>query len=260
VRSACGVVQLRDGARSPHRSKQSSDLFGMARTPLPADRKPNPRKRKGKKMASFRDRHQGVLSALSDLIGARQTVDHFEDWASQIGDIKNARGAAILLATEVENRLQVTIERRLTISDSRSLFGFDSPVGTFDAKMRMAHALDIIGPVTYGNLYCIKQIRNAFAHARIPISFDTKEISDVCGLFQHVFQMGFQGNMERFDKPEDFDFLHARGKYESACMRTANNLVAYATRALQRTPWFQPPPETPEFSHYQILVRPEPLP
>jgi hypothetical protein len=95
---------------------------------------------------------------------------------------KNDRGAAILASQFVENSLQLAIESRLnTIGDKHNLlFGFDSPVATFAAKIRIGAALEIFGQHTENNLLCIKAIRNCFAHANMPISFETTEVKDAC--------------------------------------------------------------------------------
>jgi hypothetical protein len=77
----------------------------------------------------------------------------------------------------------VISEHRLTglKKTHRDVF-FDSegPAGTFARKIALAAALGIVGPITHRNLTFIKTIRNAFAHAKIPIDFETREVSDVC--------------------------------------------------------------------------------
>jgi hypothetical protein len=98
---------------------------------------------------------------------------------------RSDRGAAILLATYVEAALQQAIEGFLHVRDKqrKALFGISSPIGTLANKCRIAFALDIIGPETFSNLDYIREIRNAFAHSKIHVSFKTKEVRDVCGLF-----------------------------------------------------------------------------
>jgi hypothetical protein len=58
----------------------------------------------------FKDRSAGsikkALEALNQLTDAQPTYDHFADFIKETNAEKNDRGAAILLATNVENALQ----------------------------------------------------------------------------------------------------------------------------------------------------------
>src|SRR5262249_32789380 len=109
---------------------------------------------------------------------------HFQEFYAQINDEKNERGAALMLAANVETALLYAIKRTLVIKESQDweLFGYEGPIRTFAAKISIGYALDIFGPQTKANLDCIRHIRNAFAHAVIPITFQTKEVSDLCSL------------------------------------------------------------------------------
>ena len=71
----------------------------------------------------------------------------------------------LLVATNVEDALEWAISRRLSIRDKQyqQLFGYHSPMGTFESKIRIAQALSIFGEEIAQNLYLIKAIRNAFA-------------------------------------------------------------------------------------------------
>src|ERR1700733_9815244 len=46
----------------------------------------------------------------------------------------------------------------------------------FSRKIASARALKIIGPITNENLTIIRHVRNAFAHAKLPIDFQTSQI------------------------------------------------------------------------------------
>jgi hypothetical protein len=70
-------------------------------------------------------------------------------------------------------------------SDERSkLFGFEGAVGTFSAKIIVAYAMKIIGPITYSDLNIIKLLRNEFAHSRVPFDFQTPQVIAVCNELQ----------------------------------------------------------------------------
>jgi hypothetical protein len=114
-----------------------------------------------------------TLDALSALSRASPTPGHRSDFIQEINQEKNDRGAAILAVTNVENILETCIVRSI-IDDGRfydKLFGFNAPISTFDNKIRIAYALEIISTQMYENLNVIRALRNAFAHSKIPITF-----------------------------------------------------------------------------------------
>ena len=132
---------------------------------------------------------------------------------------RNDRGAAILLGTFVEDALQRAIEQVLHIrpKQHRALFGINAPLGTFSNKIRVAFALDIIGPETFANLNTIREIRNAFAHAKIHISFKTKQVCDACALLVIPKDIGLFPFLAKHDTP--------RKLFESVCYITVKNLT-----------------------------------
>jgi hypothetical protein len=93
------------------------------------------------------------------------------------------RAVAILAATFVEDALEYAlIDRSLKHLDERThnrLFE-RGPLQNFDAKILLTSALGLTGPRITANLFKLKSIRNVFAHARINVSFKTKEIHDLC--------------------------------------------------------------------------------
>ena len=73
------------------------------------------------------------------------------------------------------------------IQDNRQqLFGSpqESPI-TFDTKIRMAYALGIFGPNTKNDLTIIRNIRNLFAHTLSSVTFESKEVAELCGFFRY---------------------------------------------------------------------------
>jgi len=126
----------------------------------------------------------GQLNALRKLARTEAEMQHFGDFNEQIRSEKNDRGAAILAATNVEIALRYALVRRLTVKEDQHglFFGSGSPLSTFDQKIRIAYALEIFGQKTKINLDLVREIRNAFAHAHIPITFETDQVKDVCKL------------------------------------------------------------------------------
>lgn len=77
----------------------------------------------------------------------------------------------------LEHALGEAIVRELTGTvDRKALFGDRGPLGDFFGKIVMAEALGVILPATARDLHKVRQIRNAFAHAAMPLSFETDEV------------------------------------------------------------------------------------
>jgi DNA-binding MltR family transcriptional regulator len=94
------------------------------------------------------------------------------------------RVTAVMLGAHVETELERLLASRMRDdlnSDQRSrLFGFEGAVGTFSAKIIVAYAMRIIGPITYSDLNLIKLLRNEFAHSSRAFNFQTPEVIAVC--------------------------------------------------------------------------------
>lgn len=91
--------------------------------------------------------------------------------------------ASIVAATLVETALEDCILsklRPLSAVERAELFDGDGPIATFAAKVKLGYALSLYGPPARDDLMRIKNIRNAFAHARTLITFDTPEIATTC--------------------------------------------------------------------------------
>ena len=129
-----------------------------------------------------------VMRALKALINKpgtdSETVAYFEEVLTGFGGMgigaggnRNDRGTAILLATNLENSLQIAIERKSGTARKHR-------TASFDAKIRRAYAMGLFGEGTKKNLDIIRVIRNAFAHAPRPVRFSTVEIKDACALLE----------------------------------------------------------------------------
>ncbi len=82
--------------------------------------------------------------------------------------------------TALEKLLASRMRRNLNKTERDQMFGFEGAVGTFSAKIIIAYAMNIIGPITYSDLKLIKELRNQFAHSRIAFDFQTPEVAAVC--------------------------------------------------------------------------------
>jgi hypothetical protein len=108
----------------------------------------------------------------------RPSSDDFERLDREVQHI-HSRSAAILLSTELELYLELAILAKLPNHDPdliKILVGRDGPLGSFFAKIHLAHAMGIIVADAAYDLNAIRRVRNAFAHAPKPIEFSTEEI------------------------------------------------------------------------------------
>ncbi|TAL81950.1 MAG: hypothetical protein EPN75_03315 [Beijerinckiaceae bacterium] len=96
------------------------------------------------------------------------------------------RSAAIVAASILEGLLERVIIHRLKNKDTNligQLFSNRGPLSDFHSKILIASAFGIIGRNAELDLNRIKTIRNVFAHAVHPVSFDTPEIHEEIGGF-----------------------------------------------------------------------------
>jgi hypothetical protein len=125
-----------------------------------------------------------AFEQLNILTNKEADYRHFSIYIEQVSEEKNPRGAAILLATNVEVALDYALSKLLN-HRHRLLAGAGKPLDSFRNKILLGYALNIYGDGTFLSLEAIRNIRNAFAHARIPIGFDTPEIANVCELINN---------------------------------------------------------------------------
>jgi hypothetical protein len=143
--------------------------------------------------------------------------------------------AAILAAAGVEDGLEFAIHnqhmRGISESEVTSMFDSDGILGTFGAKIRMGHALLLFGDLTQDDLNCIRDIRNAFAHAKMALDFDHAAVIEACKDFHGPFAF----------KPEDKDILNARQRFMKVAEHLYLELLDIATEGVPA----QPTPKLP---------------
>lgn len=165
------------------------------------------------------------VAKLRTLTTKPATPEYQEEYSKQTGDQADDRSYCLLYTAMLENELDRSIEHWLgeTAEDIRKeLFEGDGPMGNFSRKISLAAALDMIGPVTRENFRLIRHVRNAFAHAKIPIKFDTSEITAVCAGMQRI---------NIFDPPEPVDQLSeagARIRFTYVVQETMLRLARYS--------------------------------
>lgn len=121
------------------------------------------------------------------------------DEAAAIGDAlhttESDRGCALIAGQLAENGLQQIIRlhaSQLPNNKLEEVFGFEAPMGIFSAKIKVAHALGIIDAEIRGDLDRIREIRNAFAHSLVVISFKTPQVIRGCDGFHAPMPPGMK--------------------------------------------------------------------
>jgi hypothetical protein len=198
---------------------------------------------------------RNAIDALQRLSNTELKPENYEAFFKEIGGVGSDRGAGILMVTSVEDTLQAAIESRLSIpSDQRDIFfGADSPLGTFANKIRIGLALDIFDVKAKQNLTLLKAIRNAFAHSKISIDFETSEIKMACDLLaMPAMPMMADGTQMRW-APQQQRYK-GRARFQVVCTGQAQAFSTYAFLANNRHL-----PSDQLDNRYETLVRPKPL-
>ena len=196
------------------------------------------------------------IDKLVTLSRATLSFEHIIEFQSELNSENNHRGSAILIASTVENVLETAILRILTKGRTKRIFGHREPLGGFSNKILMGYALNIYGDEMFGNLEIIRNIRNAFAHSKVPISFETPEVANVCAALQSpvVIPPYAVGSNEK-----NAEGLIGLARYRFVADRISHNLLWVNMHGIKKLQvqaypiWVQP--ET-----HEIVVRARPLP
>jgi hypothetical protein len=183
------------------------------------------------------------------------TQEHFAEMHEQAFGEKNDRGACLLFASNLENALDAALSSWCSVShkDVGSLFQSNGIFGTFSRKIESARALNIIGPITNCNLTIIRHVRNAFAHAKLPIDFQTGEIASACEDLVRINPMPPHATLDK-------DGYGPRALFGDVCNITQTQLFHYSTISsiTMRTDMLKE--GSGNFPDYDLILRRKPLP
>lgn len=95
------------------------------------------------------------------------------------------RGAIILASTSIEDMMEHKILAQLPgLKDDEAtrkrMFEQDGQLASFSKKTEMAYAMGIIDKDYRKKIDLVREIRNACAHSRLPLSMDKKVLRDPC--------------------------------------------------------------------------------
>jgi DNA-binding MltR family transcriptional regulator len=104
------------------------------------------------------------------------------------------RGVVLALAAFAEEALGDLIEAFLISGDpaKQLLEGFNAPLGTFSARIKMSYSLGLITKRQHADLDRLRRIRNEFAHSWEPMSFNDQKVAS------HISALHFSSLDEDF--------------------------------------------------------------
>jgi hypothetical protein len=152
------------------------------------------------------------------------TPDHQEEFDKQTSATADDRSFCLLLTAMVENELDRAIDHWIGEQTSelrKSLYEQDGLLGNLSRKITMAAVVRIVGPTSHANLNIIRHVRNAFAHAKVPITFKTDEVSAVCADLVRI------NIFDPSEEPDQATGLSARQRFETVCHETMIRLTRW---------------------------------
>lgn len=99
------------------------------------------------------------------------------------GHTFNDRAIGLTVTALLEQFLEMAITSHFEIGEdeARKLFDddVDGPLATLSRKIAMGYALGVYDSLMRSDLDCVRRIRNAFAHSKAHLDFETPEISAI---------------------------------------------------------------------------------
>jgi DNA-binding MltR family transcriptional regulator len=100
----------------------------------------------------------------------------------------------------------------------RQLLDYPGALSSFAARADMAYCLGLIPVKSYKDIVQIRKIRNKFSHSHMPVSFENKDIADMCEKL-HYFTL--------ISNPADFNCL-PRDQFLIAAIMITNLILIKA--------------------------------
>lgn len=98
-------------------------------------------------------------------------------------DTQSDHGAALIGANLVEiYLLRAMMSRMIGMNNILNVmfYGQGAPLNTFSSRIYVAHAIGILGPISFRHINIIREIRNKFAHEVRRIDFSHPPIKKMC--------------------------------------------------------------------------------
>ena len=218
------------------------------KSPKPEGTPSRPRYRRRKKLARP---NKAVRERLVALMSIESGPQDFVEFNKQATAEENPRGAAILIAANVELALDMALRTYLNSDRLNLVFGLNKALGSFANKTAMAYALGMFNDEMYANLELIRDIRNTFAHSQCPITFETPQVSDACDcLVPPVLLPPYVVGSESYDYTNDKGLR----RYRMISNSVGHNLVWGARRLTIDAATFSPEAAAAIDPRYTVLT------
>ena len=126
---------------------------------------------------------------------------------------------ALIGASLLEKALEIALLARfveLSKDERTRLFQPKGPLAGLALSSQVAYAIGIFGPKSQSDIDHVRTIRNAFAHGRRTLSFETREVAEICRLLRVPDIVTIAESTA--------DFRTARGRYIETCVTLAECL------------------------------------
>lgn len=107
------------------------------------------------------------------------TADYFADFHLDIN--KEPLACVLVLAAQIETAVMTMLHAFMIESkETNELFEMKGTLESNSRCVKMAYCLGLIPKAVMDNLVLIARIRNTFAHSRKKITFNEKEVAELC--------------------------------------------------------------------------------
>lgn len=99
---------------------------------------------------------------------------------------ESPRGSVLVACSFLDEQLKEVISAFLIEDSDKAVLleGFNAPIGTFSARIKMAHSLGLISDSERDDCDTLRKIRNALAHDH-RASFEDQKLIDLCANLHH---------------------------------------------------------------------------
>jgi len=129
-----------------------------------------------------------------------EDLKYFSEFLAEF-QAETDRGAALVGAALIDTRLDALLRSHFVKSKAVEdlMDAGNAPLGTFSARIKMAHALGLVTDLEFSECEIIRRVRNMFAHGVHGLTFKDQRLSDLCNNLKANTPDGqrFDGNPRR---------------------------------------------------------------
>ena len=111
--------------------------------------------------------------------------------------------------------------RKLNSDDFQRVFDGTGPLSSFSAKILIGYSLRLYGEVFRHDMDIIRELRNGFAHTRMPLAFEQPEVAAMCAQLRMASHPELSWLPVPYSTRFDLDIVgdnnHPRTRFTRAC-------------------------------------------